>query len=163
MACGEGVDLGFTPEGLDVYEGLKDWLKALRDRGVKVRCAVVIGSRARGEWRPHSDTDVLIVVEEDVRIPYLDEGMRIGVEARVYTAEGLLRALSELRLTPLEAGDHGIPIYDDGFWKLFKEEFERVKARYGLERIDIGWRVREKPFRLRRGVSHGRDSSSLSP
>jgi len=104
---------------------------------------VAIGSRARGEWRPWSDTDVVIVVEQDEkRLPFNEDALAICLEPRVFRPEEFLRALRELRLTALEAGDHGIPIYDDGFWPQFKAEFERIKRLYGLERSDIGWVVR---------------------
>jgi len=144
MAFCERADLGLTPEGVDVFEALCRYVRFLLSRGVQLKCLVAIGSRARGEWRPWSDTDVVIVVEQDEkRLPFNEDALAVCLEPRVFRPEELLRALRELRLTALEAGDHGIPIYDDGFWPRFKAEFDRIKRLYGLERGDVGWVVRK--------------------
>ena len=139
--CGR-VDLGRTPEGLDVFEHLVRYVRFLLEEGVRLRCVVVMGSRARGDWEPTSDTDVLIVVDQAAkRLPRSRDALAIGLEVRVFRPEELLRALEEFRLTALEAGDHGVPIYDDGFWGEFKARFEEIKAAYGLERTGLGWRI----------------------
>ena len=146
MAFSKRVDLGVTPEGVDVFDALCRYVRFLLSRGVKLRCLVVIGSRARGSWKPWSDTDVLIVVDQaDKRLPFDENAFKIDIEPRVFRPDELFRALRELRLTALEAGDHGVPIYDDGFWASFKAEFEKLRRALGLERIDVGWRVGAPP------------------
>ena len=142
MAFCEGPNLGQTPEEEDVLTRLRGYVRFLLSKGIRLKCVVVIGSRARGSWKPWSDTDVLIVVDQaDKRLPRNEDALAIGLEARIFRPEELLRALEELRLTALEAGDHGVPIYDDGFWQFFKARFEETKKAYELERIDVGWRI----------------------
>ena len=143
MAFREGVDLGTTPEGVDVSRSLLRYVRFLLSEGVRVRSVIVIGSRARGDWLPWSDTDVIIVIgQADKRLPRNEDALAIGLEARVFRPDELLKALEEFRLTALEAGDHGIPIYDDGFWHEFKARFEELRRAYGLERTELGWLIR---------------------
>ncbi len=143
MAFYEGVDLGRTPEGADVLSKLISYVRFLLREGVRLRSVVVIGSRARGDWKPWSDTDVIIVVEQaEKRLPRNEDALAIGLEARVFRPEELFKALEEFRLTALEAGDQGVPVYDDGFWPTFKARFEELRRAYGLERTEVGWRVR---------------------
>jgi len=143
LALQEGADLGTTPEGIEVSRSLLRYVRFLLSKGVRVRSVIVIGSRARGEWLPWSDTDVVIVVDQaDKRLPRNEDALAIGLEARVFRPNELLKALEEFRLTALEAGDHGIPIYDDGFWHGFKARFEELREVYGLERTELGWLIR---------------------
>jgi len=143
LAFREEVDLGTTPEGVDVSKSLLRYVRFLLSRGVRVRSVIVIGSRARGDWLPWSDTDVVIVIDQaDKRLPRNEDALAIGLETRVFRPDELLKALEEFRLTALEAGDHGIPIYDDGFWHEFKARFEELRRAHGLERTELGWLIR---------------------
>ena len=143
MVKGKGVDLGITPEGLSVAHLLVRYVRSLlSDRRLGVRAVVVMGSRARGEGKPWSDTDLLVIARvPQHELPYTDDAVRAGVELRAYTPEAFLKALWRLDLTALEAVHHGVILYDDGFWNEARREFEKVKAFYGLVRGDSWWKA----------------------
>ena len=59
----KGIGLGTSESGEDVPTLMKKYAESLVSSELKVRSIVVMGSRARGDWKPWSDTDVLIIVE----------------------------------------------------------------------------------------------------
>ena len=139
-----GLDLGVTPEGERVSELLLAYVRELTsDARLGVRTVVVMGSRARGTWKPWSDTDLLVIAQVPAReLPYTREAARINVELRAYRPDEFLKALWRLDVTALEAVHHGIVLHDDSFWPEALREFERVRAFYGLVREELGWRAR---------------------
>jgi uncharacterized protein len=54
----------------EILDRLRDNERALRERGVMH--AALFGSRARGDDRPDSDTDIMIEVAPDVRMTVYD-------------------------------------------------------------------------------------------
>jgi len=57
---------------------------------------------------------------------------RSCVAARVFTPERFQELLRSFNLTALDALEEGVVLFDDGFWREVKAEFERMKA--------SGWR-----------------------
>ena len=150
----QGGRFGITEFGDDVEEELKRLLRGLLSCPHKLRSFVVFGSRARGDWKPWSDTDVVIIIEareiakwaplRGLGLPEdaLEAAERSCVEARVFTPERFRELLRSFSLTALDALEEGIVLYDDGFWRELKTEFERMKASGQVEKIPIGWRVK---------------------
>jgi len=102
---------------------------------------VVFGSRARGDWKPWSDVDVLVVLREAPRgferltaVPYAPM-----VQPWVYTEGEARAALESFDLALLDALEHGVVLYDDGFWGELKGRFAALKEEWGLEEVEGGW------------------------
>ncbi|RLI38053.1 hypothetical protein DRO60_03850 [Candidatus Bathyarchaeota archaeon] len=127
----------------------------LRKSPYRLRAFVVFGSRARGDWRPWSDTDVLLVMEgvegkvvwgamHELGLSWADfKGLPpAGLQARVFTPDGFRDALRAFSLTALDALEEGIVLYDDGFWRDVKAEFEEMKRRGIVKKTSFGWEVR---------------------
>lgn len=140
------VDFGSTELKMNVKSGLEKYVKLLLDSSLKVRTIVIMGSRARGDWKPHSDTDILVIAEN---FPQDHSGLLVALnppevwglslEPRAYTPKDFLDAIWALELTALDAIQEGIVLYDDGFWMEAKKAFQRAKRAYRLRRISDGW------------------------
>ena len=147
--------LGVGEFGEDISGILGRVLKALTQAPlVKLRSMVVFGSRARGDWKPWSDTDVVLIVEvkkplkwgtlwelglpEDVIV----DAHRAYIEPRIFTPEGFRRALSLGSLTALDALEEGVVLYDDGYWREMKELFSKMKRSGQIEKMPFGWKIR---------------------
>jgi len=140
------VDFGSTELKIDVKSGLEKYVKLLLVSSLKVRAIVLVGSRARGDWKAHSDTDVLVIGEnfpqnhsELLTVLNPPEVWGLSIEARAYTSKGFLDAIWALDLTALDAMQEGIVLYDSGFWKEAQEAFRVTEREYGLKRIRDGW------------------------
>ena len=103
---------------------------ALRD--LKVRSIVLFGSRARGESLKDSDYDVLIVADGFDGMPFYEREYlvfsrykgRLYLEPWCYTPREIIESLEKRpRIDIVDAVEHGIVVYDDGFW-------ERIRRRY---------------------------------
>ncbi|MEM3693860.1 MAG: nucleotidyltransferase domain-containing protein [Candidatus Bathyarchaeia archaeon] len=140
------MDFGSTELKMNAKSGLEKYVKLLLDSSLKVRTIVIMGSRARGDWKPHSDTDILVIAEN---FPQDHSGLLVALnppevwglslEPRAYTPKDFLDALWALELTALDAIQEGIVLYDDGFWMEAKKAFQRAKRAYRLRRISDGW------------------------
>jgi len=142
----ERVGFGSTELKIDVKIGLEKYVKLLRDSTLRVRAIILMGSRARGDWKAHSDTDILVVAEnfpqshsELLVALYPPEVWGLSLEPRAYTPEDFLDALWALDLTALDAVRDGVVLYDDGFWKEAQNTFQVAKREYGLKKIKDGW------------------------
>ncbi|MEM4727504.1 MAG: nucleotidyltransferase domain-containing protein [Candidatus Bathyarchaeia archaeon] len=94
------VGFGSTELKVDVKEGLERYIELLLEKPLKVRAVVLIGSRARGDWKVHSDTDIIVVAEglprnhkELLTTLNQREAWPLFLEPRAYTPEGLLEAI----------------------------------------------------------------------
>jgi hypothetical protein len=142
----KAVGFGSTELKIDVKVGLEKYIKLLLGSSLKVRVVVLMGSRARGDWKTYSDTDVLVIAEnfpenhsELLMVLNPPEVWGLSLEPRAYTSKGFLDAIWALDLTALDAMREGIVLYDDGFWKEAQEAFRITKMEYGLKRIKDGW------------------------
>lgn len=141
---------GVSEFGVDVGEAIDRYVGMLR-RTVNLRSLVIMGSRARGDWKPWSDTDIVVIAEglptsrrKLLGVLYPREIVGIGLEVRTYTPKEFLNSLVALDLTALDAMTDGRIVYDDGFWREAREAFEMVKRSYRLKRIRDGW-IAEEP------------------
>ena len=143
------LDLGVDEFGERVMDQVKAYMKALGERGISLRSVVVFGSRARGDYKPWSDADVLVIAE-NLPIVKRWETLWIGeVEPRGYTPREFMRALLSLDMTALDACCEGKVVYDDGFWELALKEFEKVKEIYELTKLEDAWEIGRFPHALK--------------
>ncbi len=101
---------------------------------------ILFGSRARGDWRPWSDYDLLIIAE--FREKYLDrigkifnilKDIRIPIEPHPYTLEEALELLRNGNPTIIDAIEEGKILFITDRGKKLYEEFKRLRN-LGLKR-----------------------------
>jgi len=122
---------------------METWLKEVVERLVselRPIAVILFGSRARGDWKPWSDYDLLIVAEFKER--YMDRFLKIydivgnrPIEPHPYTLEEALKMLERGNPMLVDAMEEGIVLYEgEGFRKL-KDLYERLKEK-GLSKSD---------------------------
>jgi len=116
------VYLGVGEFGEDIGAVLAEIIEAL----LKGPCRLsgpswYLGSRARGDWKPWSDTDVVIIVdgldkplrwralwELDLPEEVVNKAHDIGLEVRIFTSEEFEEMLRSFSLTALDALEEGV-------------------------------------------------------
>jgi len=132
------IDIGKIWNGKPAIEYLADYIEQL-SKLKNVRAVVVIGSRAKGNWKLSSDIDAIIVVDKAVSYTELPSlGM---VDPRIYTVEELFDAIKTAEYELIEAFEEGKIIYDDGIWKEMQKTYEKVKERLKIRRYKKGWKI----------------------
>jgi predicted nucleotidyltransferase len=119
-----GIDIGKIWNGRSAIEYLVNYIEQL-SRLTNVRAVVVIGSRARGDWKLSSDIDAIIIV--DKAISYTELPPLGIVDPRIYTVEELIEAIKAAEYELIEAFEEGKIVYDDGIWKGCKKHTRKSK------------------------------------
>ncbi|HDD40233.1 MAG: nucleotidyltransferase domain-containing protein [Thaumarchaeota archaeon] len=97
---------------------------------VKLHAAILFGSRARGDHKPWSDYDILLIGE--FKEPYLErlkilfdltEGIRVPIEPHPYTIDEALMMLE--RGNPMI-----VDVIEEGKQILMDEEYEKILRKY---------------------------------
>jgi predicted nucleotidyltransferase len=136
-----GIDIGKIWNGKLAIEYLANYIEQL-SKLTNVRAVVVIGSRARGDWKLSSDIDGIIVVDKDISYTELPS---LGiVDPRIYTVEELFNAIKTAEYELIEAFEEGKIIYDDGIWKETRKIYEEVKERLKIRKYKKGWKIYAK-------------------
>jgi predicted nucleotidyltransferase len=136
-----GIDIGKIWNGKPAIEYLANYIEQL-SKLTNVRAVVVIGSRARGNWKLSSDIDAIIIVDKAVSYTELPS---LGiVDPRIYTVEELIEAIRVAEYELIEAFEEGKIIYDDGIWKEMQKTYEEVKERLKIRRYKKGWKIYAK-------------------
>jgi predicted nucleotidyltransferase len=136
-----GIDIGKIWNGRPAIEYLVNYIEQL-SRLTNVKAVVVIGSRARGDWKLSSDIDTIIVVDKALSYTELPSlGM---VDPRIYTVEELIEAIKTAEYELIEAFEEGKIIYDDGIWKETRKTYEEVKERLKIRKYKKGWKIYAK-------------------
>jgi predicted nucleotidyltransferase len=133
-----GIDIGKIWNGRPAIEYLANYIEQL-SKLTNVRAVVVIGSRAKGNWKLSSDIDAIIVV--DKAISYTELPPLGIVDPRIYTVEELIEAIKAAEYELIEAFEEGKVIYDDGIWKEMQKAYEEVKERLRIRRYKKGWKI----------------------
>jgi len=111
------------------YEMLSKIVKRLRER-FRVHAVILFGSRARGDFKPWSDYDILVIA--DFREKYLDRigvilevlsDVELNIEPHLYTLEEVKDMLRKGSPMMVDALSEGKVLYGD-------REFEEVRALY---------------------------------
>ncbi len=128
-----------TPSLREVIKELQSLAEKLRS--LRLRSLVLFGSWARGEQLRDSDIDVLIVAEGFRGKPFYEREElvlqlydgRLPIEPWCYTPKEIIEAVTRKpRIDVIDAAQRGLPVYDDGFWKLISERARRWRrTRYG--------------------------------
>ncbi len=144
------VDLGSLENGRNAYRELIRWVQGLEGKGIKVRFVGVIGSRAKGSWKPWSDIDVILIAEnlpprgiERYRLLLSDS---IDLDIRAYTPEEAKEAVDKLEREFLDLERYGRIVKDDGIYDEIRERLYKVRRRYEVKYIDEldTWLVKPK-------------------
>ena len=103
---------------------------------------ILFGSRARGDYTPCSDYDILIIA--DFQSPYLErlkevldilKDVKIPIEPHPYTLEEAIRMLKNGNPTIYDALDEGIILYETEEFMVLKNLFEKLKKK-GMRRTN---------------------------
>ncbi len=109
-----------------------------------VESIILFGSQARGEALEYSDWDVLVIANFDrnflERLKILGRCSPIKFRAEIlgYTPNEFRTMLKKYHLLALEVLHDGIAIYDTGFFKNLKAEFDELKEK-GLRKTERVW------------------------
>lgn len=115
-------------------------VESLKKNLDKLEVVILFGSRARGDWGPWSDYDLLIIAE--FKEKYLDrisrvssilKDIRLPIEPHPYTLEEALELLRRGNPIIVDAIEEGRVLYITDRGKKLYSEFERLK-RLGLRR-----------------------------
>ncbi len=136
------MSLGKIFDGTDARRAVGRFLEKCIKAGVRIRAAVVFGSRARGRWKEWSDVDVLVVAEdlprERIR-PFL-HGYALNIEPWPYEPSEVLESVKAGDIAAIDALENGVVIFDDGTWSSLKREYRRIKEELGIVRDgEEGW------------------------
>jgi len=132
------IDIGKIWNGRPAIEYLSNYIEQL-SKLTNIRAVVVIGSRAKDDWKLSSDIDAIIVVDKAVSYTELPS---LGiVDPRIYTVEELFDAIKAAEYELIEAFEEGKIIYDDGIWKEMQRVYEKVKERLKIRRYKKGWKI----------------------
>jgi len=130
-------DLGIDDFGRDVAKGLSFYIQLLMRRGLKINTVIVLGSRAKGRWKPESDVDLVVIANN------LPKGLKrkrilaeapifMDIQPDVFTIEEFLHELNNFNITILDAIFCGKVVYDNGFWFQVIERFKEMEEKYPL-------------------------------
>jgi predicted nucleotidyltransferase len=136
-----GIDIGKIWNGRPAIEYLVNYIEQL-SRLTNVRAVVVIGSRAKGDWKLSSDIDAIIIV--DKAISYTELPSLGIVDPRIYTVEEVFNAIKTAEYELIEAFEEGKIVYDDGIWKETRKTYEEVKERLKIRKYKKGWKIYAK-------------------
>ena len=141
------VDLGKTETGEDVYSKLMEWVRNLRKRGIKILLLAVIGSRAKGTWKPWSDIDILLIAEnlppKSIKRYLLLLPEDLDIDLRAYTPEEAKEALEKPDREFLDLIHYGKVIIGEKLYKKIEKEIkEKFNVKYDKE-LDT-WIIKRK-------------------
>ena len=118
---------------------LKEVIKRLQKK-YRLHAILLFGSRARGDWGPWSDYDLLIIA--DFKEKYLDriddilkllKDIRLPIEPHPYTLKEALEMLRKGNPTIVDALEEGVLLFKGNGYKLLWETYNQLKKR-GLRR-----------------------------
>lgn len=107
------------------------------------RIIILFGSRARGDWTPWSDYDLLVIGDfngmdylERVRAAFdvLAE-LPLYIEPHPYTLDEAMRLLEKEHPTIVDALEEGVVLHDSGELEKLVAKYEELKKR-GLRRSE---------------------------
>jgi len=111
---------------------------------------VLYGSMARGDWSVHSDFDVLVALNRDDGVRFIDR-LRIfdispngDVEAFPYYLSEIEKMFRRFHLTILAALRDGVVLYDSGSWATYHHRYKSLLASGHLTSLGRGWSYTEE-------------------
>lgn len=149
---------GYTPFGSDefgrdVADGISKYIELLKKRGLTVHTVIVLGSRAKGSWKPSSDIDITVIADDLPKnkksLPFRlfglgkhdilsDAPLCLGIEpSGCCSKEEFLKRLKEFDIQVLDAIFYGRIVYDVGFWPEVKKRFHKIEKEYNLSQLNL--------------------------
>ena len=123
----------------ELIEALKAYVNTVLASRCRLRLAILFGSFARGDWRPGSDADLLVVAEGlpqgyGERWDLLSTLIKgVLVEPHAFTPEEFEELVRYGRMTAADALTEGIVLYaDEGYLAEILSLFERAREELGL-------------------------------
>jgi predicted nucleotidyltransferase len=136
-------DFGVDEFGRNVADGLAFYIQLLEARGLDLSTVVALGSRAKRQFRPQSDVDVIVIArnlpesKRQIQRIISDTPMFMGLEPDGFTPEEFLERLEDFDMQVLDAVYYGKVIYDNGFWLEVRRRFDQLDAKYGLKGMNL--------------------------
>jgi predicted nucleotidyltransferase len=122
----------------------------LAARGHQLAFAVLFGSMATGKWMPYSDYDLLIGLNRDDGVRFIDrigefqQFVQTAIDVFPYSKSEWQKMFEGFHLLLLEALDTGIVLWDDGSFARMRERFLQWQQEGIVQRKGRGWRVLAK-------------------
>lgn len=139
-------DFGKDENGVDVRKGLDGYVEWVKE-SLNPEAVILYGSRARGDWKPWSDVDVIVISSRlqgtffDRWDALMDYEVEIPIQPKGFTPHEFLRMIAECSMTALDAVHEGVVLYDTGFVKDARRRFREVTRKYRLRKLKDGWRA----------------------
>jgi len=123
----------------DSLKVLKEAVEKLRNR-YELHAVILFGSYARGDQKPWSDYDLLVIAEFEEkyleRFKKLFEVLPSKVEPHPYTIEEAIEMLKRGNPTIVDAIEEGIVLFSDEKFEELKKIYEVMKKR-GMRRSKV--------------------------
>ncbi|MEM3392005.1 MAG: nucleotidyltransferase domain-containing protein [Candidatus Bathyarchaeia archaeon] len=110
--------------------------------GYKVVAAILFGSRARGDFKPWSDYDLLVIA--DFKERYLDRitnllevisDVKLNIELHPYTLDEAVEMLRKGNLTLVDALSEGVILYQNEDFNILRSTYKELVKR-GLKKTN---------------------------
>ncbi|RLE79244.1 MAG: hypothetical protein DRJ51_08155 [Thermoprotei archaeon] len=140
-------DLGVgSLEDEDLEEELREFVYRKLLNKFEVVSVILIGSRARGDSLKGSDVDLLVILER-CDMSYFERVQsiislwkhRLVLNVFPYTTLETIRLTNRGFITVLDALEHGVIIYDNGFFSRLREKFREALKSGIIARSKRGW------------------------
>mgnify|MGYP001773731557 CR=1 FL=1 len=130
----------------EVIAHLSSYVDTVRGSGFEVVSAVLFGSRARGDELLSSDIDLLLIlgscsygfVERVVVLSRFWDG-KLCLEVFPYTKDEVMMLFSRGSITLYDCLEHGIIVYDNGFFSSLRRLFVELVGEGVIRRGPNGW------------------------
>lgn len=139
-------DFGKDENGVKVKEELDEYIRGLKER-LDPKAVILYGSRARGDWKPWSDVDI-IVISNKLPKTFFDRWdvlvvheLEIPIEPKGFTPFEFLKMIEECDMTALDAMYEGVVLHDTGFIERARRKLREVTRKYKLRKLKDGWRA----------------------
>jgi predicted nucleotidyltransferase len=129
---------------------LKDLIIKIQQK-ISLDCVILFGSRARGDYTPYSDIDMIFIGNfkekfinrSSLILEQFDFHLGIGIDAFCYTPNEFKKMFIEGIVSILDSIDHGICLYGFEFYNQYRKWLEHLKTK-GLRRDPPVWFLPEK-------------------
>lgn len=109
-----------------------------------LECVILFGSQARGDFKPYSDIDLIIV--GDFKEKFIDRGKffyekhnyKVGLDAFCYKPQEFNKMFNKGTVSILDAIDEGICLLGPNFFNDYKEKLIKLK-KIGLKKDPPVW------------------------
>jgi len=120
-------------------------------RPLAIRCVLLFGSYAKGNFTESSDIDVCVIAE---KLPQEELARRClrglysipKINAIGFLPQEFLQYLSGLRFLAYDIISEGLLLYDDGYFEKVRDLYEQCVWKYGIIKENKGWRWKHSSY-----------------